>query len=138
MPSKSSDDRRKKQSGPPVLEWVSAAVGAVLAIGILVFIAIEALDSSASRPPLLEVRPTGVFQGSGLYVVEVTVANRTGQTAAAVEIQGELMQGGSSVETSNATLSYVPGHSERNAGLIFSRDPRAHQLQVRATGYEQP
>lgn len=138
MPSKSSDEQRKEQSGPPVLEWASAAVGALLAIGILIFIAIEALDSSATRPPLLEVRPTGVFQDSGLYVVEVTVANRTGQTAAAVEIQGELMQGGSPVETSNATLSYVPGHSERNAGLIFGRDPRAHQLQVRATGYEQP
>lgn len=138
MPPNLSDDRRKKQSGPPVLEWVSAAVGAVLAIGILIFISIEALDSSASRPPLLEVRPTAVAGAGGFYVVEVTVANRSGQTAAAVEIQGELMQGGSSVETSNATVSYVPGHSERNAGLIFSRDPRAHQLQVRSTGYERP
>ena len=138
MPSKSFDERRKEQSGPPLLEWTSAAVGAVLAIGILVFIAIEALDSSATKPPLLEVRPTAVAGAGGFYVVEVTVANRSGQTAAAVEIEGELMQGGNPVETSNATVSYVPGHSERNAGLIFSRDPRAHQLQVRATGYEQP
>lgn len=134
----SSDKQRKDRSSPSVLEWVSGSVGAILALGIMGFIAVEIFDSSASGPPLLEVRPTALVGGDGQYIVEVTVANRSGQTASAVEIEGELIQRGSAVETSNASVSYVPGHSERQAGLIFSNDPRLHQLQVRATGYEEP
>jgi uncharacterized protein (TIGR02588 family) len=132
---KTSKDRA---GGTPLLEWISAAIGAAIAITLLAFIAAEAVRSVPEAPPVLEVRPTALKGRQGLYIVEVTVANRSGQTAAAVNIEGELRQGGTSVEKSSATLSYVPGFSEREAGLIFSRDPRQFQLQVRATGYEKP
>lgn len=133
-----SEARQKEQKGPSALEWASGAVGAILAIATLVFIAIEAVEPAAEKPPLLHVQPTGMVAEGGLYVIELRVENRAGQTAAAVEIEGELKQAGSTVETSNATLSYVPGHSERQAGLTFTRDPRGYSFEVRATGYEQP
>lgn len=135
---KDAEARQKEQKGPSALEWASGAVGAILAIGTLVFIAMEAIEPAAEKPPILNVQPTGIVAEGGLYVVELKVKNRAGQTAAAVEIEGELKQAGSTVETSNATLSYVPGHSERRAGLVFTRDPRRYSLEVRATGYERP
>lgn len=136
--TKETEVRQKERKGPSALEWASGAVGAILAIGTLVFISIEAIEPGAGKPPLLHVQPTGMLAEGGLYVVELKVENRAGETAAAVEIEGELKQGGSTVETSNATLSYVPGHSERRAGLVFTRDPRRHSFEVRATGYEKP
>lgn len=134
----SSGEKQKKKGGPSLLEWISGAVGALLAIAILLFLTLEALDSGATKPPLLHVRPTAVTTFNGLYIVELTVTNRSGQTAAAVEVEGELSRSGRVVETSNATLSYVPGNSERKAGLLFTHDPRSNRLQVRATGYQQP
>jgi uncharacterized protein (TIGR02588 family) len=135
---RSQGEEEKKKKGPSLLEWVAALVGALIAVGMLVFIGIGALQSSAGAPPRLQVRPTSIVAGHGMHIVGVEVANRSAQTAAAVQIQGELRQGGQTLETSTATLSYVPGHSERQAGLIFSRDPRSYQVEVRATGYERP
>ena len=86
----------------------------------------------------------GATSGSGGRYSGSTVATLNGidnasrRTAAAVSIEGTLRDGGQTVETSTATLSFVPGHSERKAGLIFTRDPRRHALEVRATGYEEP
>jgi uncharacterized protein (TIGR02588 family) len=135
---KGQEAKQKEQKGPSLLEWASAALGAILAIGTLVFIAIEAVDPAAEKPPLLYVQPLAVVAEGGLYVVELEVANRSGQTAAAVEIEGELKQAGNRIETSNATLNYVPGHSERRGGLIFTRDPRRYSFEVRATGFAKP
>lgn len=135
---KESEEKSKERRGPSLLEWVSAAVGAAIALAIVAFIAFEALRSSSGAPPLLEVRAVGLTSQGASHVVEVEVANRSSQTAAAVAIEGELKQGGESVETSSATIAYVPGNSERHAGLIFTRDPRRYSLTLRATGYEKP
>lgn len=135
---RTSDKDEKKKKGPTVLEWAAGAIGAALAIVLLVFISIGAVRPNQDMPPLLSVRPTDIVAGDGSYVVAVVVVNRSAQAAAAVAIEGELRQGGSTVETSSATVSYVPGHSRRRAGLVFSRDPRRFSLETRATGYELP
>lgn len=135
---KSSKKSKQPQGDPSLLEWISGGIGALLAIAVLSLLTIEALDSTTARPPLLLVEPVGAVKAGEMYVVEVEVANRSGQTAAAVEIEGELSSGGEPVETSGATVAYVPAHSKRSAGLVFTRDPRTHQLQIRATGYEEP
>jgi uncharacterized protein (TIGR02588 family) len=136
--NKKSEQEQKERRGPSALEWASAMVGALLAVLILVFIGAEAIRSSSGEPPLLFVEPVGIVAKDGLHVVEVKVTNRGGQTAAAVQIQGELKQAGSTVETSSGTVGFVPADSEREAGLMFSRDPRQFRLEVRATGFETP
>jgi uncharacterized protein (TIGR02588 family) len=35
-------------------------------------------------------------------------------------------------------FDYVPGHSVRQGGLFFTRDPRSGHLSVRARGYSAP
>ena len=59
-------------------------------------------------------------------------------TAAAVQIEGELLDGERVIATSQVTLDYVPGNSERRGGLFFREDPEAHGLKVRALGYAEP
>ena len=37
-----------------------------------------------------------------------------------------------------ARIDYVPGHSVRQGGLFFTRDPRTGHLSLRARGYSAP
>lgn len=122
----------------PLIEWISAAIGLAMIGAMLGFLVLEAIRGRDSTPPLLEIAPVELVAERDQYVVEVEVTNAAGKTAASVQIEGVLKQGGTDVETSSATVVYVPGESRRRAGLIFTRDPRNYQLELRVTGYERP
>ena len=110
------------------LEWFAAALGALIAIGLLALIGFEAATGPNGGPPDLVVeaeRPVPVRAG---HVVPISVRNLADATAAVVEIVGGLMAGGSAVETSAATVDYVPGGARRRAALMFARDPAARPL----------
>ena len=128
----------RQAKGPALLEWVAGGVGAAIALTMMAVMASEALTTRPSVPPLMHVEPVALKAASGRFVLEVKVVNRSRQTAAAVEIEGELLQSGAPVETSSATLTYVPGNSESEAGLVFTADPRRHRLRLRVLGYEKP
>lgn len=131
-------DQEQDGGSAPALEWIAAALGLLLTLGMLGFIGWNALRDTGTSPPAIEVRVTGIVPAANGYVVEVAAENRSPATAAAVQIEGELKQNGRSIATSQTTLDYVPGHSERHGGLFFQLDPRAHQLEVRALGYARP
>ena len=131
--------RKKPRDGIPPLEWAAAALGLLIAAG-------DDRRRSCSRAcaatddpvPLLAVTAETVTPAAQNYVVTVRLTNDSGRTAAAVQVEGVLKRGEEEVETSIATVDYVPGHSEAKGGLVFTEDPRAHQLELRVTGYEHP
>ena len=131
---------RKQDKGPrePLLEWVAAAIGLVLTLGILAIIGREALSGEVDQAPAVEVRVERLVQTPAGFVVEIAATNRSGATAAAVGIEGVLKNGEAKVETSGTTFDYVPGHATRKGGLFFKEDPRRHKLEVRALGYQAP
>lgn len=120
------------------LEWVAAILGALIALALLGLIAWDAATGPRRVPPALVVQPEQVVRNAGGYVVRFVARNRTDDTAAGVQVEGVLKQGGTEVERSQATIDYVPGNGHRRGGLIFTRDPAAHSLELRATGYQQP
>ena len=126
------------RKGTPLLEWISASLGAAIVLALLGFVAFKAVTATPDVPATVRLVPGDAYAGPGGYVVEVRAHNPTGSTAAAVHIEGTLKEGGREVETARATISYVPGRSEREAALIFSRDPRRYRVELRATGYEKP
>jgi uncharacterized protein (TIGR02588 family) len=130
--------RQDKGPREPLLEWIAAGLGLVLTLGVLGVIGREAIAGDAEEPPAIEVRAVSVRPLASGFRVEVVAANRAGGTGAAVAIEGELMSGETSVETSDFTFDYVPGHAERRGGLFFKEDPRKHRLELRALGYQQP
>ena len=127
-----------KRQKEPVLEWIAAGIGLVLTLGMVAIIGLEALRGDADDLPAIEVRPARVTQTQHGYVVEIVATNRSGGTAAAVQVEGALKAGETSLETSSLTFDYVPGHAERKGGLFFTRDPRRHRFEVRALGYQAP
>ena len=82
-------------------------------------------------------RRFGCPSGEG-YLVKFRVKNTGDQTAASLTVEGELKNGAEIVETSAATLTYAPSHSEREGGLFFSKNPNQYQLEIRSKGYEKP
>lgn len=128
----------RKPKRVPLLEWVSAGVGLVIAVGFFGLLAVEALRQRDGIPPVLHVDPVALTRADGHYFLQLEVSNRSHITGAGVQVEGTLKQGGSDVETSTTTVSFVPGESRRRAGLVFTRDPREHSIELRVTGYEHP
>lgn len=135
------DERRQREEarqGTPALEWIASGIGLVLTLGILGSIGWEAVQGGGNEPPAMDVAVERIVPTGTGYVVEVRARNRSSATAAAVEVEGALSQGGREVATSRAIIDYVPGESDRRAGLFFTEDPRTHQIEVRALGYSEP
>lgn len=128
----------KGNSRIPLLESLAAGIGLALLVAMFAFLVYEAVKTDDGAPAVMVVEPTGVTSAAGQHVVEIKVTNRSRKTAAAVQVEGVLSEGGSDVETSNASLDYVPGKSQRQGAVVFSKDPRSHKLQLRITGYESP
>lgn len=121
----------------PLLEWVSAAIGLVLTLGVIGIIGWEALNPDDS-PPAMRVESLGATRTADGYVLEVRVSNTGGSPAAAVLVEGELSRPGGEVETAEVSFDYVPDHSTRTGGLFFQGDPSAGALKLTAKGYVSP
>jgi len=130
--------RQKKRSGTPLLEWVASGIGLLLTLSMLALLLREALSGEAGQLPAIDVAIRRIAPAGSGFVVEIEAVNRSGGTAAGVEIEGQLKSGGASIETSSAVIDYVPGHSRRSGGLFFREDPRRHQIEVRALGFQTP
>lgn len=133
-----SDKQPQAGSVIPPLEWLAAALGLLLVLGIVGFVSWQAFRSGEQGPPVLEVRVERVTSTSASHVVEIAVKNRSSAAAAAVQIEGDLTSDSGEVITSQVSLDFVPGNSEKRGGLLFRDDPRTHDLQVRVSGYAEP
>ncbi|MDP8994873.1 MAG: TIGR02588 family protein [Pseudomonadota bacterium] len=126
-----------KQPNSP-LEWIAGTLGLLIALAMLGVIGWEALSGSPQRPPEIVVQAERATRTAGGWVVDLVARNGSGSTAAAVHLSGELKQGDEAVESGQALIDYIPGRSERRASLIFTHDPAAYRLEVRATGFQEP
>lgn len=125
---------RKGQGQDPIpaLEWISATLGLLVVLAILAVLALEIGHGGMDDVPLLEARVEAVNPVPGGHVAGIVVANGSGQTAAAVQVEGKL-----GAETATTTIDYVPGHSEARGGLMFKGDPR-RGVELAVLGYELP
>lgn len=121
----------------PIMEWIAAALGVLLTVGMLAYLLREGL-SERNGPPVLTVATEPPVAAGGGFVVPVVVRNASSATAAAVEIRGTLEQGGRVVEERRLSFTYVPGGGEARGGLVFQHDPRGGRLSVIPEGYEEP
>lgn len=131
---KEDRDERKETS---VWEWIIAAAGLILVVGAIGLTFYRATTEDKT-PPQIRINIDSIEPNGIGYLVKFTVKNTGNQTAAAVAIEGELKNETETVETSGATLTYSPANSERRGGMFFTKDPQQFQLQIRATGYEEP
>jgi uncharacterized protein (TIGR02588 family) len=130
--------RAKKVAETPMLEWIAAGVGLVFLLGVLIAIGHDALTGASQAPPAIEIEQSSITKTTNGYVVSFVAHNRSGGTAAALEVEAQLTDGYGKIETSSATLDYVPGHGDAHGGVYFYSNPRAGRLTLRALGYQRP
>ena len=132
-----SEKQQEKIDEAPLWMWGIGVLGLVLVLGSIVFMLYEAATGDKSAPDVI-VRMESIEPTETGFLVRFRAVNQGGSTAAGLTIEGELSSGMENVETSSTTIEYLPSHSERGGGLFFTSDPREYQLQLRATGYEEP
>jgi uncharacterized protein (TIGR02588 family) len=119
------------------IQWAIGGVSTLLVLMLLGFIFYEAVTGT-DIPPILSVRQERILPVDQGFIVEFTAKNTGGVTAKNVTIEGVLTESGKAVEKSNATISFVPSHAERDGGLVFSHDPRRYKLEIQPKGYDRP
>ena len=133
----SGEPHRTSGHTTPLLEWVVGGLGALLVGGAIAFLVYHSMTRDRT-PPDVRVVAARVLDLQNGYLVQFRAFNQGGSAAAQLTIEGELAGPDGHTETSEATLDYLPPRSDREGGLVFSRDPRAGQLSLRAKGYARP
>jgi uncharacterized protein (TIGR02588 family) len=121
----------------PLLEWLVAAIGALLVAGTIGYLSWQALSRDQTPPDLRIVSaPPLALQGG--WLVRFRAINQGGEPVAELLVEGELRDPTGSVETAQAILDFLAPGSEAAGGLFFSRDPDQLELRLRAKGYARP
>ena len=118
-------------------EWVSAAIGAILVFGTIAIMLHEAFTAS-QRPVAVEITVDTIVAVPTGYLVRFTARNGGDFTAAALQIEGELLRDDVVVGTASTTIDYLPQRGSRSAAVIFELDPREHTLRLRPVGHDDP
>ena len=121
----------------PALEWLLGSIGALMVAGAIGFLAWSGSATGDSSPDI-RVEVERILQQRNGWLVLVRVFNEGGSAAAEVTVGGELTTPDGTAEAAELRLDYLPSRSDRQGGLFFTRDPRGHDLKVRALGYAEP
>jgi uncharacterized protein (TIGR02588 family) len=132
-----SRSRHSESGDPHWVEWVAGIISAVLVIGMIAWVGYEAWVQE-NQPPSFRVEITGKGPVTDGYRIEFDIANLAARTAATVTVRGEIRDGGQKVENADVVIDYVPAQSKSSGALIFSDDPGARELRIRAVGYSDP
>ncbi len=119
------------------MEWIVAVIGLILVVGTIGFMMYKAFTSE-DTPPNFTTEIERIDAVNSGYIVLFSLINAGEQTASGVNVEGELKNGGESVETSSMTFDYAPSKSETKGGLFFKNDPKKFQIEIRAKGYAEP
>ncbi len=129
--------QKNKQKSIPLISWITASVGLLLVLGVIIFLLTKAAAKGPTVPKI-HVQASTVFKDAGKHLMIISVTNNGNTTAAALVIEGELKNGTQSVEKSTVTLNYVPAGSTRKAGIYFINDPKNFVLILTPKSFEQP
>ena len=124
-------------SDAPFWMWGIAVLGLALVAASIGFMIYKGASGDGS-PADITVQVDATLPTRNGYLVKFRALNTGGSTVEGLTIEGTLRNGSETLETSDTVLEWVPAHSEREGGLFFTSDPRQHQLQLRAKGYEKP
>lgn len=133
--SNNSDKQDLKQIS--VLEWIVAAIGLILVVATIGFMMYKAF-SSENSPPHFSTNIERIDKINSGFLVVFKVTNEGDKTTSGVEIEGVMKNGAEILETSGATMDYVPSKSESKGGLFFKNDPKQFPPEIRVKGYSEP
>jgi uncharacterized protein (TIGR02588 family) len=137
------DDAGARKAGADVphvghpLEWLVAALGAVLVLSTILYLLWVALFS-ADRPAALSVIDRGAVPVPMGHGVAFDIVNDGDTTAADIVVRGTLSSGDAVVEESEVVVDLVPQHAQRTGTMVFEQDPDELTLELSVRGFLEP
>ncbi len=120
------------------VEWIVFAVGLMLVVGTLAYLAYDAM-TVGDAPPSIEIRVGAPLERPHNYVIPVSITNHGDLTAEGVHIEVALESGGAETERSEFDVAFLPRRATRQGWVAFQTDPRtAQKINARVLGYEKP
>lgn len=130
----STKEKDKQPAGKNALEWTVFGLSAILVLGVMIVLALDALDWKGG-PARLEAKLGSPLQENGTLVVPVEITNHG--DIAAVDVQVEV-EGGEGTKPASLTLDFVPRGATRGGHVVFPASQNSGDLQVRIMGYQEP
>lgn len=119
-------------------EWVAFGIAAAVLVGVLAAVGWLWVTDDG-MPARVEARRSGSVRVDGdRHYVPVTVTNSGDRTASAVQVVAELSQAGEVVEDGEQLIDFLAAGETAEIEFVFSRDPGAGDLTVRAASYAKP
>ncbi|EUB98995.1 Conserved hypothetical protein CHP02588 [Rhizobium sp. CF080] len=132
-----ANKRHSEAKEPHWIEWATGMVSALVVVAMIAWVGYKAWTDEDMQPEfsiaVTERRPV-----EGGYRVAFEISNKATATAAAVTVRGEIVDGDNVVEDAEVTFDYVPAQSKSSGAILFSQDPGAREVRVRAVGYTDP
>jgi uncharacterized protein (TIGR02588 family) len=119
------------------LEWSVFAVGLVLVLATLGYLAWESVTGTGG-PPDVVVRLGAAEPSTGGYMVPVEVANVGEGTAEDVRVTVVLEVPGGEPEEVDLDIAFLPRDSRRNGWVTFRTDPARGTLRLGPVAFEVP
>ena len=132
-----ANKRHTEVKEPHWIEWATGMVSALVVVATIAWVAYQAWTHDDMQPEL-SIAITERRQTEGGYRVAFDIANKATATAAAVTVRGEILDDGNIIEDADITFDYVPAESKSSGAILFSQDPGAREVRVRAVGYIDP
>lgn len=135
---RTAEGEQQPQTGEPRrIEWIIGGMSALITVAMIAFLLYQAFSMDTGIPQI-EAAVDRIRAVDEAFHVEFHVTNRGDATAAAVLVQGRLMDGPETIEEREVTFDYVPAHSQQKGALIFDADPRKLRLRLEPHGYKEP
>lgn len=122
----------------PRLEWMVGIACAVLVLGVVGFLAFEALFGD-HRPPHLTAVIERLEPGSAGTLAIVTVINGGDEAAAKVGVEATVTRAGQPPEQKDIEFDYVAAGATRSGAFVIEgQDIRMENIAVSVHGFAEP
>lgn len=128
----------RRPSERPRLEWIVGTGCAVLVLGIVGFLAFEAVFGE-NRPPQLSAVIERLEQGSAGTLAIVTVSNEGDSAAATVGIEATIARAGQTPEQKDIEFDYVAAGATRSGAFVIEgQGVKMEDIEVTVHGFAEP
>jgi uncharacterized protein (TIGR02588 family) len=134
---KAEGGKLRTAQGTSAIEWLAAGIGGLVFTAMIAYMVVAGLDATDGVPSIEIVSATPVRQGR-TFIVRFEARNVGNQTASGLVVKATLTRGETEIETSEATIDYLPTGSARSGGFFFKHDPKDYVLEVMPASYADP
>jgi uncharacterized protein (TIGR02588 family) len=135
--TKTTGKKHTESNDPHWIEWVTGLISAILVISLIGFVGNAAVMYHDTAPDLSSTVLRTEARSEG-YQVLFEISKKSSEAAAGVVVRGEIVQGDTTLESTEIKLDYVPGRSRAKGGFIFRINPDEKDLRLRAAAFSEP